>query len=211
MLVDLWPLVAHLPAVCDTVPYQQAVVDVSSVLTTRLRAAHAAPSHQADVGVSSVLYAAHAVALTTRLRAARAVPYPQAGVGVRSALTTRLHGAHVLVSRLYVAHVVVLAIHFYAAHVVLCPQVGIGVPSPQFGVGVPSALTTRPHGAHAALRVQEVQCRRRCDALQVPLAVLQPYCSETSRRCCRLVTTSSPRPRVWCLQIYRDCLSSGTV
>ena len=136
MLVGFWLLVAHLPAVCDAVLRHQVGVVVSSILATQLHDARVVPSCQAGIGVSSV-------------------PVSVA-VDVSPAVTTRLHGAHVLVSRLYVAHVVVLAIHFRAAHVVLYPQVGIGVPSPQFGVGVPSALTTRLHGAHAARCVQAV-------------------------------------------------------
>ena len=137
---------AHFPRVCDAVLRHQVGVDVSSVPATRLHDAHdVVPSCQADIGVSSVPVSVD--------------------VDVSPAVTTRLHVAHVLVSRLHVAHAVVLTIRLRAAHVVLYPQVGIGVRS---------ALTTRLHGAHAVRCVQAVQCRRRwwCAALQVPLAVL---------------------------------------
>ena len=97
--MDLWPLVDHLPVVCDAGLFHQVVigagVDASSVLVTRLCIAHAAPFHLADVGVSSVP--------TTRLHAAYATPFHQADIGVSSALTTRLHVAHAVPSRQIVA------------------------------------------------------------------------------------------------------------
>ena len=123
--MDLRPLVAHLPAVCDAVPYHQAGVDVSSVLTTRLLVAHAVPSHQivtvVGIDVSSVLL--------TRLRAARAVALT-ARLLVVSGASSALPAVYA-VTLLHIAHFVSLhRLHqtafepYLVVHVVLVPDVG---------------------------------------------------------------------------------------